>query len=87
MGASGKRKRRKIRKLCAQQDGRCYYCNCEMLIIKGPADGRCPPTMATIEHLDHRSHKPRIENEEQRVVAACWKCNQEMGRLLDQNNA
>ena len=63
------------------QDGKCYYCKEVMwnggydTVLKTPVENQC-----TLEHLYPRGHPLRGKTKEA-TVAACWKCNNERGRV------
>lgn len=81
--------RRKFRRkeiLFERQNGRCFWCNCAMLLLpKGGATKRHQSNkanLATIDHLRSRYNSSRQEpskNKEERTVLACHKCNNERG--------
>ena len=66
-----------------RQNGRCHWCECDML-PPGP-DGatkkkRVNPRLCTLDHLDDRFSSERGKHAgEFRRVAACWQCNQDRG--------
>jgi hypothetical protein len=67
-----------------RQNGKCYWCGCEMVLIEGRPKhaGPQPDNMCTLDHLRDRHHPERTapNTGEQRYVAACHKCNWERGR-------
>lgn len=78
------RRRRKLR-LFAEQKGRCFYCDCLMVIH---TDEVLPhmtmrKNIATIEHLDDRWSDSRGRHPlgVERTVLACWQCNNEKGKV------
>lgn len=75
-----RKKQAKKRRLFHQQDGRCYYCGCQMKCGKGPSNGIVPKTFATFEHLDDRYSDDRGKRSGQRVVLACHGCNHKRGQ-------
>ena len=83
MSRQSKRMRRKKRRVYAEQDGQCHYCDCDMLLTSGKWLSYLPPTFATWEHLDdkyspHRGTAPKGSG--RRVVLACHQCNHARGR-------
>lgn len=83
MSRSTKDTERKRMSLFRRQDGRCYWCACDLVVsppgkhIKSP-----PPNLATIEHLRDRFDPTRWErnrNGERRLVLACLECNNRRG--------
>jgi 5-methylcytosine-specific restriction endonuclease McrA len=76
--ASRDRLRRNRAKLFRAQKHRCYYCGCKMILAKGPADGRCHPKLATIDHIVPKSHGGTYQ---ENSVAACHACNNERGDM------
>ncbi len=67
-------------KLFLRQEGKCYYCQCDMVLMfridpKFHADNLC-----TLEHFDDRFSPERgLHHGEYRRVASCYKCNHEHG--------
>lgn len=63
--------------LYRRQKGLCYYCKRFMRLQKWPPEyGKCPPDLATLEHLDPRGHPDRGRRVgEYRRVLACHQCN------------
>lgn len=63
--------------LYVQQGGKCYWCNCQMVLPRGglPED---TANLCTVDHLRDRFDPKRSEPAygEKRHVAACWTCNQ-----------
>lgn len=76
--------KRRREKLYHQQNGLCYYCQCEMLFMfKVPSHQARAPNLCTIEHLRDRFDPTRREPNygmEQRWVAACNQCNHEKNK-------
>lgn len=64
-------------KLFHKQEGKCYWCELPMLLIKPPAKMEKPiRNMCTLDHLDDRFSPERGKHGgELRTVAACWQCN------------
>src|SRR5690242_8640627 len=66
-----------------QQDGRCYWCRCDLVLTPpGKHIKNAPPNTGTMEHLRDRFHPQRTErnqNREQRLVLACRECNERRG--------
>lgn len=84
--AQGRLRRRRA-KLFKNQGGKCHWCQCDMLFIHtGPHDGRLPKNMCTIDHLRDRFHPERRApaKGDQRLVAACWQCNNDRGKVHQQ---
>lgn len=80
---SRKYKARRRRAMFKKQDGKCHWCQCDMIM---PPEGqhvpRMPKNMATIEHLRDRFSWDRQEpniNREFRWVLACLGCNNRRG--------
>ena len=76
-------KRRKKTKLFQEQDGLCWYCKTEMILIfeQPKAKVPSPSNMATFEHLDDRFNQKRgTRTGERRIVLACNKCNHAQGK-------
>jgi hypothetical protein len=78
----------KWRKKCRmfeQQGGLCWYCKCLMVLVRGRADGIVlDPKIATFEHLISRLNPDKglpNHSNEQRLVLACFECNQERSKL------
>lgn len=78
-------KHTKIKKLFEKQGGLCHYCGREMLLTKGPEDGRCPPELATIEHLTPRAFGGTMSYDN--TAAACFECNNGRGDGREINRA
>lgn len=49
------------------QGGKCWYCQCDMILPAKGQQNPLPSNMATFEHLDKVGH----------IVLACHKCNNE----------
>ncbi len=63
--------------LISRQQGKCYYCKCQMSNIANSHD------QATIEHLIDKWSSPKhmkIEKPEN-LVSACYKCNNTRGSI------
>lgn len=78
--SSNERKRVKRNRLFEQQNGHCYYCNCDCILppLHEPGIKRLrPDNEATIEHLRSRLDPLRqtYEPGTKRQVMACYKCN------------
>jgi hypothetical protein len=82
--SSAARMRRRRATLFKQQDGKCYWCECPMLFVAYiPKRQRMPKDLCTIDHLRDRfdpARRERCKPGEQRLVAACWECNNRRGR-------
>lgn len=81
-------RQRKRKALFEEQGGLCYWCDVTMLL---PTDGmhinHPPKNLATLDHLRDRFHPGRREpaqNNERRIVLACWGCNNQRGRESQQ---
>jgi hypothetical protein len=62
-------------------DGKCEYCDCDM-ILSGPVPKhkKIPLNLATIDHKYSKEHPLRNTkciNNERRLFLVCWKCNHE----------
>ena len=72
--------KRQKNELYERQQGKCYWCGCQMLPFrKGwPKFKKYPKNAATIDHIYSRMTKHRWQPPmgEQRLVVACWECNQ-----------
>jgi hypothetical protein len=83
-GASTEKKRRRRAALFQQQGGLCFWCQCEMQLLPPvPRRKRMPKDLCTIDHLRDRYHperRQRCKPGEQRLVAACWECNNRRGQ-------
>lgn len=76
---SEKRWRKRLR-LYEFQGGKCFWCNGEMILVKGHIEPQ-PANLATLEHLDDRLDPARGSFVgERRVVLACYRCNQKRRR-------
>ncbi len=78
-----KRKRRYKKTLFREQNGRCVYCDIEMILTFDASKLRTPSpmNMATFEHLDDRFSDERgTHNGERRIVLACNQCNNLRGK-------
>ena len=79
-GADRAKLRRQRARLFIEQDGKCFYCQTDMiLMMHAPTKAwRRPPNLCTIEHLRDRFHPerqtPNTAGEKRRVVA-CLECN------------
>jgi hypothetical protein len=77
-----KKKRREA--LFREQDGKCYWCDRQMLMPKvypTPDGSNLPVDLCTLDHLFDRRHPLRstAARGEKRYVAACWQCNHDRG--------
>jgi hypothetical protein len=74
------KKRRQRAALFERQKGRCFYCDCEMVLIDGQHVRHPPKNLATIEHLDDRYSPARgtFQNVRRKVLA-CLECNHKRG--------
>jgi hypothetical protein len=79
-------KHRKRAMLWEEQQGRCYWCNLQMVQTSPSQPGRPdPPNMATFEHLDSRLTPERGKHAgTRRIVLVCQSCNGARGRLEEQ---
>lgn len=65
--------RSKLRRLFAQQHGRCIYCNSQMVLHQAVWGEPIPPSAATRDHIIPRAKGGKqLKNN---VVAACNACN------------
>jgi hypothetical protein len=68
-----------LRRLFHRQDGKCHWCECEMLAPGSyiPKRGvKAPKNLCTYDHGDSRLSQERGSHAgEYRNVAACWQCN------------
>lgn len=69
----------KIIRLYNQQDGKCFYCGCQMILFRNEKEKNLPisKNYATKEHL-----LPRVDGGVDNIynlVAACHKCNLRRG--------
>lgn len=75
--------RRRRHVLFEQQKGFCYWCNQPMRELPpDPKRRPMPKDMCTIDHLRDRfdpARQQRCKHGEQRLVAACWECNNRRG--------
>jgi len=75
--------KRQKQRLFIEQDGRCYYCGCEMVMPEGHTK-RQPANLATLEHLDDRFSPLRGKMfGQRRHVLACVTCNGQRGRARE----
>jgi hypothetical protein len=65
------RRKRRARKY-DEQDGACFYCDGEMLLVH-LVEGSQPPALATLEHIKQRAKGGTYECEN--TKAACAACN------------
>ena len=82
-GNARKRRARRRMSLFKKQGGRCYWCQCEMVL---PPDGKhvkhMPPNTGTIDHLLDKFQPGRSApnpQREERWVLACLGCNNRRG--------
>lgn len=75
--SGGERLRRRRWRLFGEQQGKCYWCKCEMVLMWNCDPKIKPGNLATIDHLRDRFDATRTEpaNGDQRLVAACSDCN------------
>lgn len=66
--------RRRRERLFAEQDGKCFWCGCDMELIVS-TDGRLPPHAATTDHLYPRNSFERRYHRASGYVCACFRCN------------
>lgn len=74
---------RRRRRLWEEQDGLCYYCKCPTKlpeVIEGAERGIRVPDMATLDHVYPRGTAMRARGSRDRIVLACWECNNRRGR-------
>lgn len=86
--ANGHKQLKKQRqKLFILQEGRCFWCDCQMVQSWEHATEKSPPdNLATLEHLDSRNSGRRgkfVDSKQIRHVVACHKCNS--GNRLDKS--
>jgi hypothetical protein len=76
MPHNGREKSRRER-LFHRQGGRCFWCNCQMIMRNRIGGGRLRANEVTIDHLRDRLDTTRQDPcyGEQRLVAACYRCN------------
>lgn len=68
--------RRRLKRLLAKQDHRCFYCNHSLTKEKGKHNSM------TLDHVVPRTHlRENNITLENNLVVACFKCNQEKGCL------
>lgn len=72
--------KKQLHKLFRQQNGRCYYCQCEMVLDNGYMS-RPFPKQATREHKIPKSMGGSDDDEN--VVAACSACNHKKGNMTE----
>lgn len=83
--SSNARLRRRRATLFAQQGGKCHWCQGDMVLfddVRGACGDSRQDNAATIDHLRDRFDPSRREPAacgEQRLVAACRKCNHDRG--------
>lgn len=65
-------KQRRVRRLMAEQGGKCFYCRRVMNTQKG---GPHNTLGATLEHIWPVGHPSREPGKFTPVAAACWECN------------
>lgn len=84
------RKHRKVKRLWEEQDGKCYWCQEQMVLcrpeklVRHGRKGRVrlPLNFATLDHLDDRFSPDRGKRGgERRIVLACKRCNELRGRI------
>lgn len=69
----------KIIRLYNQQNGKCFYCGCQMQLFRKDKDKPLPKNYATKDHLVPRESngKGYIWN----LVASCHECNHQRGHM------
>ncbi|MDL2409950.1 HNH endonuclease [Rhizobium calliandrae] len=65
-------------KLRERQNGRCCYCDVEMVISNKPLKFQ-PANEETLEHLERRAEGGR--NNRDNIALACRRCNAERGAM------
>ena len=78
MATNGDKKRRRKARLFARQNGKCYWCKNDMVIIPTVGNEKTfPKNLATLDHLFDKFHPSRRANSrgKERTVLACWQCN------------
>jgi hypothetical protein len=81
-----RRSRRALIALWKRWEGRCYWCDCETYIY--PDNGH--KDQATKDHLRDRYNVTRWDvgvAGEERIVLACFECNQERGFAIDRSKS
>jgi hypothetical protein len=82
MSKTVKLRRRRIA-LWHAQEGKCYWCHCDTVLVEPVAKRKEQPhNMATLDHLRSRFDPTRREKPkrgEQRLVMACQECNHRRG--------
>jgi hypothetical protein len=77
-------KQRRRAELFGEQSSLCFWCEEPMLLLsRYPINGILPPNACTIDHLRTRDNPRRtepVQPGEQRIVAACFACNQDRDR-------
>lgn len=72
-----KRKHRQIARLWKEQEGRCKWCGCDMVLPANLTTKWFPKNTATLDHLDDRLSGERGKHQGQiRRVLACKECNE-----------
>lgn len=75
-------KRRRVRALFVAQEGRCFWCDCEMTLERRSRD-RLFNHSATLDHVftrgDPRRYERALDDQIVRTVAACYACNNDRG--------
>lgn len=70
--------------LYGDQNGLCYWCEEPMVLpFRYPKDGRIGANICTIDHLrdrDNPTRRQQVQPGEQRLVAACMRCNSQRDR-------
>jgi len=76
----GSRNQKKRKRLFASQDGKCYWCDCQMILVEKTGNRKeFFDDEATLEHLDSRLSNQRGKSSGRRVVLACRLCNHKRG--------
>ena len=80
------RHKRQRAQLWYRQEGKCYYCVAEMLLMWTIPTKFRPDNLCTVEHLRPKMHPAKNDgnpNKERRRVAACSKCNHKEGQKFE----
>jgi 5-methylcytosine-specific restriction endonuclease McrA len=74
--------RRLARKAFHRQHGLCFWCKRPMMLGSHGGNGACDPLTMTADHVQPvwDGGQTRPDN----IVAACYACNQERGRVTNQ---
>ena len=63
-----------------EQEGRCFYCKCELALYHGDPKPT-PDDTATLDHKLPMATRPDLSRCMANIVVACARCNQEKGRM------